>query len=820
MLDVFLRNLQKQICKVTAARPSFIRLLVCSLLLAGNSINAQNAAADSVTATSQSADTPIVLIVLDLSLSMDQEFGDTTRIDAARQVFTETLARIPKSTTLGLRVFAHKGSGAMLQACGETELVIPFGRNTHDSITNTVNHRKPVGKKTPLAFALSRAAGDLAELSGERKIILVSDGIENCNGDPEGIAGQLLDIGITVDTIAIGEEAAFQLGRVALAGGGQFFLGNNPAALSEALSLSTGAGKMPELPSNTGNNLGTMPTAGSTSTPAPSALVTCIPIAQNDDAPTRTEDASSGDRVISKPPAPAPITLYLEIILDSSGSMLEEMEGRTRKSIARQVLAETVQSLDVENILVAFRAYGFDNSIPKAKETSCKNSELLIDFGERNSQAIIAKSQELLAYGYTPIAESLRLAGIDLHPYKDNHPTILLISDGKETCDGNPVAEIIQLQNNGIDVRVHVVGLALGDSSREQLKAVAHAGQGDYYDANNYTSLANSLKKVVETIHKTVVEAQPPPAPPVECEPTPEPAPPSNPEPEPEPEPETQGEQVGEYEPKRLINPISGGDDIDSAVTLIPAQYTFEEHLPANKKTWFFVPTQKGQRGIINITSQSGRLLSKDDGSVIEATTGEQSKFGFVNAFRVFVYQPGGKRLRRTNVNTSIHSSFTQFIDLTGKGFYFSIDGGDSPVQKDALFEVVIEEAGDYLPGSEASDKVAAHAVPIPVGKPIVGHIGLRDRADMYHLVGIPEDATGLTVNVSFPDYDHRFVVEVFDAAKAPRGRVQKFTHLTGEASLEFSLESGIPEYIIRINDGRPYLDHYFSDYMLEVTAH
>ena len=801
---------------MTPVKHFTVRFLTCSLLLAGSAFIAHNAVAE----TSQAADAPIVLIVLDLSLSMDQEFGDTTRINAARQVFTETLARIPESTTLGLRVFAHKGSGAALQACGETELVIPFGRKTRDSITNAVNHRQPVGKKTPLAFALSRAGRDLAKLSGERKIILVSDGIENCNGDPEGIARQLLDIGITVDTIAIGEEAAFQLGRVALAGGGQFFLGSNPAALSEALSLSTGAGKMPELPSNIGNNTGAMPTADSANAAVPSPLVTCIPIAQNSDTSTRTEEASGEDSVISKPPAPAPTTLYLEIILDSSGSMLAEMGGRTRKSIARQVLAETVQSLDVENILVAFRAYGFDNSIPKAYETSCKNTELLVDFGERNGQAIVARSKELLAYGYTPIAESLRLAGADLRPYKDNHPTILLISDGKETCGGDPVAEIVQLQNSGIDVRVHVVGLALSGSTRKQLEAVAHAGQGDYYDANDYASLANSLKKVVETVHKTVAEVQPPPAPPAECEPLSEPAPPSNPEPEPEPEPETQGEQVGEYEPKRLINPISGGDDIDSAVTLTPAQYTFDEHLPANKKTWFFVPTQKGQLGIINIASQSGRLLSKGDGSVVEATTGEQSKFGFVNAFRVFVYQPGGKRLRRANVSTSTHSSFTQFIDLTGKGFYFSIDGGDSPVQKDALFEVVVEEAGDHLAGSEASDKVAANAVPIPVGEPIVGHIGLRDRADMYHLVGIPEDATALTVNVSFPDYDHRFVVEVFDAAKAPRGRVKKFTHLTGEASLEFPLKSAISEYIIRIKDGTPYLDHYFSDYMLEVTAH
>jgi|TARA_B100000315_G_C14447563_1_gene527563 hypothetical protein len=59
------------------------------------------------------------------------------------------------------------------------------------------------------------------------------------------------------------------------------------------------------------------------------------------------------------------------------------MEGRNRISIAKQVLAETVKSLDVENIPIAFRAYWFDSSIPKTDETSCKNSELLIDFGKK-----------------------------------------------------------------------------------------------------------------------------------------------------------------------------------------------------------------------------------------------------------------------------------------------------------------------------------------------------------------------------------------------------------------------------------------------------
>ena len=151
-----------------------------------------------------------VLIVLDLSLSMEEKFGNTTRIEAARKVFSKTLTQIPPSTGLALRSFAHKGSRRTLQACAETELVIPFGGDNRNTIVRAVHNLQPVGRKTPLAFALSRAAGDLAKLSGKNKIILVSDGIENCDGKPEQIAEQILNYGITVDTIAVGEEAALQ----------------------------------------------------------------------------------------------------------------------------------------------------------------------------------------------------------------------------------------------------------------------------------------------------------------------------------------------------------------------------------------------------------------------------------------------------------------------------------------------------------------------------------------------------------------------------------------------------------------------------------
>jgi len=215
------------------------------------------------------------------------------------------------------------------------------------------------------------------------------------------------------------------------------------------------------------------PVQSSLTVPVPAPADPCSPSVQVIDASTGNQGVLSDDISAS----------HLEIIFDSSGSMNERLGGRTRMAIARQVLEETVQSLEAKNVLVAFRAFGFDDTVEKVKETSCENTELLIDFGKKNAGAIGARSKELRAFGYTPIAKSLRLAGIDLEPYKDSHPTILLISDNQETCGGNPVAEAQRLRTSGINV--YVLGLDLDDISRKQLKAVAQAGHGIYYDVEN-----------------------------------------------------------------------------------------------------------------------------------------------------------------------------------------------------------------------------------------------------------------------------------------------------------------------------------------------
>ncbi len=200
--------------------------------------------------------------------------------------------------------------------------------------------------------------------------------------------------------------------------------------------------------------------------------------------------------------------VYLEIIFDASGSMKIASGGESKITAAKRALKEVLKSLDSDHIALAFRAYGFDTSLEYGKATTCKNTELLVDFSEGSPSSISRAANPLQTYGHTPIAKSLRLAGKDLEPFKKQHPTILLISDGKDSCDGNPVAEIERLRARGLNVKVHIVGFDLDGAARSQLEDIANAGNGHYFDAENYRDLSDSLNRVAMTVNQDAKSAR------------------------------------------------------------------------------------------------------------------------------------------------------------------------------------------------------------------------------------------------------------------------------------------------------------------------
>jgi Mg-chelatase subunit ChlD len=166
---------------------------------------------------------------------------------------------------------------------------------------------------------------------------------------------------------------------------------------------------------------------------------------------------------------------HIYIILDASGSMLDEMGGRTKFDIARDAVAGLVNELP-ENSQVALRVYG---SKKRAIEVDAdSDTELLIPLGALDRAKFLAALRPLRARGKTPLAQSLHDATSDLNAAAseataENPITVLLLTDGGEDTRPrkDPVraaAELAKLKN----VQIKIVGF---DINREDWTSQLHA---------------------------------------------------------------------------------------------------------------------------------------------------------------------------------------------------------------------------------------------------------------------------------------------------------------------------------------------------------
>lgn len=182
----------------------------------------------------------------------------------------------------------------------------------------------------------------------------------------------------------------------------------------------------------------------------------------------------------------------LLITLDASGSM-EASDGSdaTKMATAQTAVGEVAEAMP-DGAKVGLRAYG-----PASTGSGCKASDVLVPVDTIDRDAITSKVDALKPDGDTPIAYSLEQAATDFTD-EPGPKTILLVSDGEETCDGDPIAVAEKLTDQGIDLRIHVIGFQVDDKAREQLTELAKAGHGAYYDAQDGPALASRLKRASE----------------------------------------------------------------------------------------------------------------------------------------------------------------------------------------------------------------------------------------------------------------------------------------------------------------------------------
>jgi hypothetical protein len=180
-------------------------------------------------------------------------------------------------------------------------------------------------------------------------------------------------------------------------------------------------------------------------------------------------------------------------IMDASGSMGESFQGVTRMAAARVLLGEQIQKLPI-GTKAGFVAYG--NGIP-----GCDSYRLYAPIARSSTGAIPGIMQKLVASGETPIAGTLRQVGKGILA-KENNVRIVLISDGKESCGGNPDAEAAILRSRGH--QVHVIGLGVDEPTAVQLRRIAGMGGGVYFHVQTNTDFIDAIHRTTDPLAQPV----------------------------------------------------------------------------------------------------------------------------------------------------------------------------------------------------------------------------------------------------------------------------------------------------------------------------
>lgn len=185
-----------------------------------------------------------ILFIVDFSNSMTERLHGTQKINMVLDTMQELLPQIPKNQRVGLRVYGHKGNSFMpTSACRASSLVVPMVKNGSAEIQSALFSLKPTGW-TPITYSLKQAINvDFAGVRGNKRIILLSDGGENCDESPCEYIMELTKTrqDITIDVIAFNiydKEANNQLKCTALVTSGKFYSANTAAELLQSLKNS------------------------------------------------------------------------------------------------------------------------------------------------------------------------------------------------------------------------------------------------------------------------------------------------------------------------------------------------------------------------------------------------------------------------------------------------------------------------------------------------------------------------------------------------------------------------------------------------------
>ncbi len=179
-------------------------------------------------------------------------------------------------------------------------------------------------------------------------------------------------------------------------------------------------------------------------------------------------------------------------IFDASGSMWGKLGSQTKIKIARETMSNLVTKLP-EKAKAGLIVYGHRSA------SDCNDIENVFPVASLDKAKFAAKINSINPKGKTPIAKSISQA-LALISGQNEAVTIILISDGLETCEGNACETVKNARAAGVRITMHVVGFGIAEKDLAPLECIAQAGGGQYVPANSADELAKALEHTVQDI--------------------------------------------------------------------------------------------------------------------------------------------------------------------------------------------------------------------------------------------------------------------------------------------------------------------------------
>ncbi|MCB0205995.1 MAG: PD40 domain-containing protein [Anaerolineae bacterium] len=235
--------------------------------------------------------------------------------------------------------------------------------------------------------------------------------------------------------------------------------------------------------------------------PASAVIVSAASATAEPAATPTTADTATSAPTDTSTPTSTPLpelgtsNVFIEYILDASGSMTETLsDGSTKIDVAQRVLTDHMRSFRPETN-ISLRVYGHRLPYQQTAE-SCQDIELIAPPEKGQMERIVGFLQDFTVQGMTPLAASLEQAKDDFVYDASRINSIVMLSDGIETCSGDPCQLVEELKAEGINFTIHVIGLDVDDPTRQQLSCIAEVGNGTYHDARNQEDLNAALSAV------------------------------------------------------------------------------------------------------------------------------------------------------------------------------------------------------------------------------------------------------------------------------------------------------------------------------------